>query len=161
MTDEKKTQDFIKAMRSSATLLLRTLDRLQYEYSESSAADLRERVSLLTELDRLENKEAPIPMDYLRQRVRLLQAADKLEGHHWFWREMKNAALNKRLSLLKDLKTLEAEEGIADNTNEQIARRIRAIRKPTALNGSTGGKGVRLNTETVADEEDEEIVIGV
>jgi hypothetical protein len=51
---------------------------LQFEYCETSARELSERVSLLAELDRLENREAPIPMAYLRERVRLLQVYEKL-----------------------------------------------------------------------------------
>ena len=42
------------------TLLLPTIGSLQIEYSETSARELSERVSLLAELDRLENREAPI-----------------------------------------------------------------------------------------------------
>jgi hypothetical protein len=60
MSDQTKTEDFTKSLRSSATLLLRTLDRLQYDYSEASAGELSERISFLAELDRLENREAPI-----------------------------------------------------------------------------------------------------
>ena len=89
MSNEKKTEDFTKSLRSSATLLLRTLDRLQYEYSETSARELSERVSLLAELDRLEDREAPIPMAYLRERVRLLQAYEKL-NNDWSICDLKN-----------------------------------------------------------------------
>jgi hypothetical protein len=60
MFDQKKTEDFTKSLRSSATLLLRTLDRLQFEYSETSARELSERVSFLAQLDGLENRENPI-----------------------------------------------------------------------------------------------------
>jgi hypothetical protein len=31
MSDQMKTEDFTKSLRSSATLLLRTLDRLQFD----------------------------------------------------------------------------------------------------------------------------------
>jgi hypothetical protein len=39
MSDQTKTEDFTKSLRSSATLLLRTLDRLQYDYGEASAGE--------------------------------------------------------------------------------------------------------------------------
>src|ERR1039458_10743525 len=89
MSDQKKTEDFTKSLRSSATLLLRTLDRLQFDYSETSARELSERVSLLAQLDGLENRENPIPMAYLRERVRLLQAYEKFSGD-WSIRDLKN-----------------------------------------------------------------------
>jgi hypothetical protein len=73
-----KTEKFTKSLRSSATLLLRTLDRLQFDCSETSARELSERVSLLAHLDGLENRENPIRIAYLRERVRLLQAYEKL-----------------------------------------------------------------------------------
>jgi hypothetical protein len=122
MSDEKKTEDFTKSLRSSATLLLRTLDRLQYDYSESSARELSERISFLAELDRLENREAPIPMAYLRERVRLLQAYEKLND--WSIRDLKNRALSERIALLKELKAV----GDLGMTEQQIKDRIRAIR---------------------------------
>jgi len=122
MSDEKKTEDFTKSLRSSATLLLRTLDRLQYDYSEASARELSERISFLAELDRLENREAPIPMAYLRERVRLLQAYEKLND--WSIRDLKNRALSERIALLKELKAV----GDLGMTEQQIKDRIRAIR---------------------------------
>ena len=45
MSDARNMEDFTKSLRSSATLLLRTLDRLQFEYSETSAREVSERVS--------------------------------------------------------------------------------------------------------------------
>ncbi len=123
MSNEKKTEDFTKSLRSSATLLLRTLDRLQYEYSETSARELSERVSLLAELDRLEDREAPIPMAYLRERVRLLQAYEKL-NNDWSICDLKNRALSERIALLKELKAV----GDVEMTEQQIKDRIRAIR---------------------------------
>ena len=122
MSDEKKTEDFTKSLRSSATLLLRTLDRLQYDYNEASAHELSERISFLAELDRLENREAPIPMAYLRERVRLLQAYEKLND--WRIRDLKNRALSERIALLKELKAV----GDPGMTEQQIKDRIRAIR---------------------------------
>ena len=104
MSDQTKTEDFTKSLRSSATLLLRTLDRLQYDYSEASAGELSERISFLAELDRLENREAPIPMAYLRERVRLLQAYEKLND--WSIRDLKNRALSERIALLKELQSV-------------------------------------------------------
>jgi hypothetical protein len=123
MSDEKKTEDFTKSLRSSATLLLRTLDRLQFEYSETCARELSERVSLLAELDRLEDREAPIPMAYLRERVRLLQAYEKL-NNDWSIRDLKNRALAERITLLKELKAM----GDLEMTEQEIKDRIRAIR---------------------------------
>ena len=122
MSDQTKTEDFTKSLRSSATLLLRTLDRLQYDYSEASAGELSERISFLAELDRLENREAPIPMAYLRERVRLLQAYEKLND--WSIRDLKNRALSERIALLKELKAV----GDLGMTEQQIKDRIRAIR---------------------------------
>ena len=122
MSDEKKTEDFTKSLRSSATLLLRTLNRLQYDYSEASAGELSKRISFLAELDRLENREAPIPMAYLRERVRLLQAYEKLND--WSIRDLKNRALSERIALLKELKAV----GDLGMTEQQIKDRIRAIR---------------------------------
>jgi hypothetical protein len=124
-TDTKKTEGFIETVRSSATLLVRTLDRLHFDYSETAARDLRERVELLAELDRLEHKEAPIPMDYLRQRVRLLQAHAKV--NNWRYDGVKTSVIAKRIVLLKELKILESDDG-PDFTEQQIAARIRAIR---------------------------------
>ena len=123
MSDEKKTEDFTKSLRSSARLLLRTLDRLQFDYSETSARELSERVSLLAQLDGLENRENPIPMAYLRERVRLLQAYEKL-NNDWSVRELKNRALSERIALLKELKAV----GDLEMTEQQIKDRIRAIR---------------------------------
>src|SRR5947208_3061893 len=94
-SDQMKTEDFTKSLRSSATLLLRTLDRLQFDYSETSARELSERVSLLAQLDGLENRENPIPMAYLRERVRLLQAYDKL--NNWSVSDLRNRALSERI----------------------------------------------------------------
>jgi hypothetical protein len=122
MSDQKKTEDFTKSLRSSATLLLRTLDRLQFDYSETSARELSERVSLLAQLDGLENRENPIPMAYLRERVRLLQAYEKL-NNDWSVRELKNRALSERIALLKELKAV----GDLEMTEQQIKDRIRAI----------------------------------
>ena len=122
MSDEKKTEDFTKSLRSSATLLLRTLDRLQYDYSEASARELSERVSLLAQLDGLENRENPIPMAYLRERVRLLQAYEKL--NNWSIRDLKNRALSERIALLKELQSV----GDVNLDERQIKDRIRAIR---------------------------------
>ena len=95
MSDQKKTEDFTKSLRSSATLLLRTLDRLQFEYSETSARELSERVSFLAQLDGLENRDNPIPMAYLRERVRLLQAYEKFNDN-WRVHDLTNRALNNR-----------------------------------------------------------------
>jgi len=122
MSDQKKTEDFTKSLRSSATLLLRTLDRLQFDYSETSARELSERVSLLAQLDGLENRENPIPMAYLRERVRLLQAYEKLND--WSIRDLKNRALSERIALLKELQSV----GDLGMTEQQIKDRIRAIR---------------------------------
>ena len=122
MSDQKKTEDFTKSLRSSATLLLRTLDRLQFDYNETSARDLSERVSLLAQLDGLENRENSIPMAYLRERVRLLQAYEKL-NNDWSVRELKNRALSQRIALLKELKAV----GDLEMTEQQIKGRIRAI----------------------------------
>ena len=123
MSDQKKTEDFTKSLRSSTTLLLRTLDRLQFDYSETSARELSERVSLLAQLDGLENRENPIPMAYLRERVRLLQAYEKFSGD-WSIRDLKNRALSERIALLKELKAV----GDLGMTEQQIKDRIRAIR---------------------------------
>jgi hypothetical protein len=125
MSTVKKTEDFTKSLRSSAILLLRTLDRLQFEYSETSARELSERVSLLAELDRLENREAPIPMAYLRQRVRLLQAYEKLNPD-WTIRNLKNRALSERVALVKELKAL----GDLQMTEQQIIDRMRSRHQP-------------------------------
>jgi hypothetical protein len=124
MSDQMKTEDFTKCLRSSATLLLRTLDRLQFDYSETSARELSERVSLLAQLDGLENRENPIPMAYLRERVRLLQAYDKLNNNNWTVCDLKNSALSERIALLKELKAV----GDLEMTEQQIKDRIRAIR---------------------------------
>ena len=123
MSDEKKTEDFTKSLWSSATLLLRTLDRLQFDYSETSARELSERVSLLAQLDGLENRENPIPMAYLRERVRLLQAYEKFSGD-WSIRDLKNRALSERIALLKELESV----GDVNFDERQIKDRIRAIR---------------------------------
>lgn len=125
MSKVKKTEDFTKSLRSAATLLLRTLDRLQFEYCETSARELSERVSLLAELDRLENREAPIPMTYLRERVRLLQAYEKLNAD-WTIRDLKNRALSERIALLKEWKAL----GDLKLTEQQINDRIRSRHQP-------------------------------
>ena len=127
-TDTKKTEGFIETLRSSATLLVRTLDRLHFDYSETAARDLRERVELLAELDRLENKEAPIPMDYLRQRVRLLKAHAELRTYG-VANEMSNAALAKRIALLKELRTVENEATRFGFAESRIEQRIQAIRE--------------------------------
>jgi len=125
MSHVEKIEDFTKSLRSSATLLLRTLDRLQFEYCETSARQLNEHVSLLAELDRLENREKPIPMAYLRERVRLLRAYEKLNTD-WTIRDLKNRALSERIALLKEWKTL----GDLKMTEQQIIDRLRSRHQP-------------------------------
>lgn len=126
-TNATKTEGFVEALRSSATLLVRTLDRLHFDYSETAAHELRERVALLTELDRLENKEAPIPMEHLRQRVRILQALEKTDKYPYS--QMSNTVLAKRNALLKGLTSVEDEtcDRYSEEAIKQLIRALEAV----------------------------------
>lgn len=128
-TEPNKTEGFIETLRSSATLLVRTLDRLHFDYRETTARDLRERVEWLADLDRLDNKEAPMPMDYLRQRVRLLQALKKLD--HYPYTEMSNTVLAKRSSLLKRFVSVEDEtcNRYSEETIKGLIRAFEALKE--------------------------------
>ena len=102
MSDARNMEDFTKSLRSSATLLLRTLDRLQFEYSETSAREVSERVSYWPNL--IGWKIARRQFQWHICATGTALAYEKFSGD-WSVRDLKNRALSERIALLKELQS--------------------------------------------------------